>query len=217
MILFLMLILAIFFTTLLFLLICLSTLEVEIKKMNNNNNKIKIIAYIRLKLFNTITWIKIKVDNKKIERIKKYNITKKGIDKFNNIKLKILKKENIKYIKKLDIKIKKLDMILKIGAINPIITSFIVTAISIFFSVLVSKKIENYSKEKIMYSIKPIYTEEPNIIINLNCIISVKMVHIINIIYTLLKKVRSGCKYERTSNRRAYAYCNGKHSRYGRC
>ena len=65
-----------------------------------------------------------------------------------------------------------------------------------------------YKKEKYEYKIKPIFGKQNFLKICIDCIINLKMVHIINIIY-ILKKKRSVNKYDkRTSDRRAYAYSN---------
>ena len=61
-----------------FLLLYLSTLEIEIQKFkfnskNKTNKKVEdYLFYIRLKLLNKFTWIKIKIDNKKINKWTKY-------------------------------------------------------------------------------------------------------------------------------------------------
>ena len=64
------------------------------------------------------------------------------------------------------------------------------------------------------YDIKPIYKDKNLYEISLNCIIEVKMVHIINMIYKIVKKRRSD-KNERTSNRRAYDNSDEQFAKYG--
>ena len=67
-------------------------------------------------------------------------------------------------------------------------------------------KYQNY-----IYNIKPIYNNKNLYKINLNCIIEIKMVHIINIIYMLLKKGRKKNECSTTSNRKPYAYSYEQH------
>jgi len=58
--------------------------------------------------------------------------------------------------------------------------------------------------KKSEFIVKPLYNLGNSIKFNLNCIISVKVVHIIYVIYILLKKRRAS--NERASNRRSYDY-----------
>ena len=57
--------------------------------------------------------------------------------------------------------------------------------------------------KKKAFSVYPLYNFGNSIKINLNCIIKVKIVHIIYVIYILLRRRN---KNERASNRRAYDY-----------
>ena len=62
----------IFFISLILFIICLSTLEIEIKNLDFNSNKEigkrleEYLIYIKLKFANKITWFKIKINDKKI-------------------------------------------------------------------------------------------------------------------------------------------------------
>ena len=90
---------------------------------------------------------------------------------------------------------------------------FISTLIS-FFLKLTVKNVNLRNKREYYYKIEPVYNT--NIInLRLNCIINVKMVHIINIIYIFLNKKGRSDKYERTSNRRSYDYSNEQFAKYG--
>lgn len=199
----------VFLISLIIFIICLSNLEIEIKQfeLNSSNlNEKKIedyLVYIRLKLLKKFTWLKITIDDNRVSKIKDSKI----------IKIKILKRillrnekniftiENIKHIQQLEIN--RFNLRMKVDMVDTIITSLAVTLISTLVSIILSKNIKNYNHEKYTYTIAPIYKENMQIIISLNCIINVKMVHIINILYMLFKK-RSVGYDERTSNRRAY-------------
>ena len=89
------------------------------------------------------------------------------------------------------------------GTQNAAFTAMIVSFINIITSILVS----NNKNKKINYFLKidPIYQNQNIVNLQFNCIISLKIVNIINIIYILKKKGRVD-KNERTSNRRSYAY-----------
>jgi len=103
--------------------------------------------------------------------------------------------------------INKFNLRIKIAVIDVMITSFVVAIISSFVSIILAKGIKDYESKKINFKIAPIYKENIQINISLNCIFNVQMVHIINILYMLFKK-RSVEYDERTSNRRTYVCSN---------
>ncbi len=213
-----------FLLSLFFLLLCLSNLQIEINKLwfdSNNKKHQKLeyyLFYLRIKLLGKITWFKIEIDNKKINRIKASNIFKSKIfdrvnkfEKVQDIVLKnkknIFKKENIKYIKELDIKLKKVNLYMELCSGSTAFTPFVVTTIASIFSIILAKNIEAYDRTEYNYMITPKYEYKPSLKIKLNCIIDIKIVHIINVIYMLIKKRR--VEYdERTSDRRTYVCSN---------
>ena len=220
----------ILFISLISFIIFLSTLEIEVENFvfDSNNKRSKkledYLIYIKLKFVNKITWLKIKIDYKKIKKYKLFNnkILKKLInfkDMVSKNQKEIFKREipegvanyissnYLKYIKELDIKLKKIHLDMKINVLDAMFTSLIVPLISTFLSIIVANTMEKYNNEDCKYIISPIYSEKMEAIINLNCIINVKIVHIINIVYMLFKK-RSVNYDERTSNRRAYVCSN---------
>ncbi len=175
------------FVEIVLLIILLSTL-----KANIQNKKVQIGIY----LFGKIPIIKINLNKKKInERFKK-------IRKNNKFKLD---KDTFKIIKKLSTKIERLDLDLKIGTEDAAHTAFAVWTINTAISVLLPYVVERKNYSKIKYQVKPIYNGKKQMNIKLNSIIYVKMVHIISIIYIVLRKRRDD-KYGRASNRRAYAH-----------
>ncbi len=222
---FFLIILAILFLFSLFiLLLLLSNIEIEIKDLYfssimKKNKKLKnYLLFIRLKLFGKLTILRVKIDNKKISKMLESKILESKIfQKFNDSnkikeiilknKKEILKKQNINYLKFLNIKIKKLILYMDISASNSILTSFAVAIIASLISIILAGNVQKYDKNKYKYKITPIYEYNPILKINLNCIIDVKIVHIINVIYMLIKK-RSVKYDERTSNRGAYVCSN---------
>lgn len=198
---------------LIILLFYLSDIEIDIKNYYyDSKTKTKdFLVYIKLKIFK-ITYFKLKFSSKKN---KKYRILNLG-NKF--LRNKVFEIENIKKISKLENCIKKIDLNLNIGLIDLILTTFSVAFISAVLSLYLSKLVQKHYTKECKYKIMPIYnTDKIELKLRLNCIINVKMVHIINIIYTLLQKTRSDKNYVRTSYRRTYACCNEQHKRYGRC
>ena len=186
------------------LLITFSTIRIqienfEISNMENEkkpkNYKIKIALY----LFNKIKWIWFNFDDKKIQKIsQKSKWTEVDIKKYFDVK-------DIKLVKKLSPKISFLNLKVKFGTFDILATTYIVAILSTFIAVLLPYTIKKYKKENYYYEILPVYSDKNLYEIKLNCIIEEKMVHIISIVYALIKKRRVD-KNERTSNRRSYAY-----------
>lgn len=213
-----------------YLVITFSTLRIDINELSINNKSNNYLIIIKLMLFNKITWFKLKINK---EKIKKWQISKwnKIIDKITGIKLiknfkniqkiifenwKEIVKENLfKTIKRLDININKLNLKLNIGTEDAILTSFIVATLYSIISVVLANTIKKFNKEKYSYLITPYYTERNFFEIELNCIINVKMVHIINMIKFLRKK--ESRFNERASNRRIDDNSNEQYTGYGRC
>lgn len=210
-----------FLLSVFFLLLCLSNLEIEINKLSfdSNNKKHKklkgYLFYIRVKLLDKITWFKIKIDNKKINDIKNSKLLKsKMLNRFGKIqeialknKQEILKKDNIKYLKELNIKLKKINLYMELCTSSTTLTPLIVATIASIISIIVARSIEKYNRTKYNYIITPKYEDKPSLKIKLNCIIDIKIVHIMNVIYMLIKKRR--VEYdERTSDRRTYVCSN---------
>ena len=79
--------------------------------------------------------------------------------------------------------------------------------ISSIISIILARNIETYDKTKYKYIITPKFEDETIVKIKLNYKIDIKIVHIINVIYMLIKK-RSVKYDERASNRRTYASLN---------
>lgn len=199
--------------TALFLIILLSTIRIEVDKVKlkifeEKLKKSKIIfdyeLYIGLYLLGKIKIVKIKI-NKQI--LNKINIKEKiSTENIKKIKREAKKnKELKKVIKKLNIEILKLDLKLELDTPDVLITTGLVTTISIIVSIIFSKllKIKKFNEYK--YKIIPLYNNKNMLNLEINCIINIKIVHIIFILYILMKKRRDD-KNERTSNRRSYDY-----------
>ena len=124
----------------------------------------------------------------------------------NNIKPSKLAKIIFRNLK---IEILKFKMNLQIGLEDVIITSSLITIISVIVPIilrLTNKYIKNINNYR--YKILPIYGNKNVLKLDLDCIINLKLVHIINIIYIIVKMKRRSDKNERTSNRRSYDYCH---------
>ena len=93
-----------------------------------------------------------------------------------------------------------------IGTENIILTSFLVGIISAVIPNLIRSNIKSYDENNYELEILPNFKEQNYIYLNFNGIISIKLVHIINMF-----KLIGGINDERAPNRRLNANSNGKH------
>lgn len=170
------------------------------KDITNNRYSIKISLY----LLNKIKIFTKKLSNKNIKN-KYKKLIKEKIDIDQIKRENLMNKENLDILRKLEIKISKLNLNVEIGTEDIFLTTGIVFILSTIISIILPRLIEKYEEDKYKYQIHPIYKDDNLFKIDLDCIISVKMVHIIYIIYIVLQRKRVD-KNDRTSNRRAYDY-----------
>lgn len=191
-------------STLVFLvtIIILSTIKINIKYINKNYKVI-----IKLYLLNKIRYLKLELDKNKLKEI--FIRAKNKIKKVNYKKIekeiyqdrKVIK--NV--VKKLKIDLEYLDLDLRIGTEFILLTSVIIVTISTIFPIIANKFIRKYEKRKYNYKFTPIYNKN-DINLQLDCIISTKMVHIINVIISIIFK-KGVFKNVRTSNTRFNDNC----------
>lgn len=166
------------FIAIISILLIYSKLVIEIKELDIVNIKIgKFKVVISLKLFNKIKWLKLTIDDKKIAKLK--NSTKlKALDKILKQYKDFRQIKNLKKITKelKKIKIEKIKIKLTIGTENPAITALTVGTLSTALSIILAKITTLPA-----YKIKPIYINKNYIHLSINCIIAIKMVHIISI------------------------------------
>lgn len=203
-------------------LVVASNLSISFENFNFNNieeknektkedTKDNFNIKISLVLFKKFTWLFINLNKTRMKKI----MQKAHFDKNTLKKLeKDFKLEDLKTLKGLKPKIKKLDLIIQLGLEDVVFTSYLITAISILISNILPFLVETKNYNNCKYKTEPIYLNKNLYKISLNCIIEEKMVHIINILFKFLKKGRSD-KYERTSNRGSYDYSNEQFAKYG--
>ena len=188
--------------TLIAFILVLSNIKIQIEKLHISNiprePKIVFISKISIFLFNKFKIFEIKIDKQKI----------RNLFKNKKINVKKLRDNNIvKLMKNYKIDIEKLNIEGYFGLEDAAYTSYIISFINTVIPIFLSKRIYKYNQKECKYVITPVYINQNIVNLEINCIISIKIVHIINILLKLLKKGRVK-KYERTSNRRAYAYSN---------
>lgn len=182
---------------------------IRIKVENVNMSNIPEYHYdfeikLGLYLFNKIRIIEIRVDKEKIKKSKIANRLKENLSK-KDLKFELEQMPNLQDIKKINLNLEQIDLKVKLGTEDVILTSILIAFISAILGIVLGKAIKRYDEEKYKYIILPFYNNKNLFELQLNCIINVKLVHIIYVIYMFSKK-RSENKYERTSNRRAYDY-----------
>ena len=191
-------------------------IDTEYKKLDYEF-KIEICFAKEIKLLsimvnkNRINKLNLKINNiqksNSILNISKININKILSKIQRNLKQKIQSNSGdiSKYLqtiyKNLKIDISQYKMNLKIGISDVLLNSIIIGIISIVIAFILRIMVSNTNKiYNYHYKILPIYGEKNVLKLNLNCIVSIKLVHIINIIYILYRKGRKD-KYVRTSSK----------------
>lgn len=176
------------------------------EKMNTDANS-KISKNYKLKisfnLLGKLRWIGICLNSKKIEKLSR-KIKWKSID-FKKME-QSFEIEDLKQVKKLQPKLSYFHLESKLGLEDAIATSFLVAIISVFISILLPHVVKKYEENKYHYKIVPLYVNKNVYEIKFDCIIEIKMVHIINILYYFFKKRRGENHEQRASNRRSYGY-----------
>ena len=185
---------------LVFFILVFSNVKIKIDDLDIYNLKLNknYKLFIQLYFLNKIKLLSIKIDNKRINKIK-LNEKFKNMKNFN-YNLNIDKTQIFRCLKIIRPKIEKLNLEIDIGTEEAYVTSYLVALTAGIISTVLPYFAEN--SKTIKYLIVPLYNK--NILnINLTSIINLKIVHIIYIMYILVKKGSN--KNGRTSNRRAYA------------
>jgi len=190
------------------ILIIASTLHIQIKNLSISNmqtkNNTKYAIIFSIYFANKIKYIWFNLNSKRAKKIySKVQLEKIDLKKFK----KVFKLSDLKELTKLHLKISDLNLDMNIGTKSPLVTSFLVVTISNAISLLLPHLVNNLKDNRYFYNIKPLYYNKELYKINLDCIIEIKMVHIINVIYYIfLKKGRRKNERSTTSNRKSYAY-----------
>ena len=190
------------------ILIIASTLHIQIKNLSISNmqtkNNTKYAIIFSIYFANKIKYFWFNLNSKRAKKIySKVQLEKIDLKKFK----KVFKLSDLKELTKLHLKISDLNLDMNIGTKSPLVTSFLVITISNAISLLLPHLVNNLKDNRYFYNIKPLYYNKELYKINLDCIIEIKMVHIINVIYYIfLKKGRRKNERSTTSNRKSYAY-----------
>ena len=202
------------FLILLLLAIVFSTLNIRIERLYFSNNHMEkmtfdYLIFFQLSLFKVAKMITIKINPQRVKKIVQKLKLKERMEQVDVKKLKQdlpAKEEQKELIQKLKIKLEEFHLALELGTKNVLMTSAIIAVLSSVLGIVIARGMKQYSEEKYEYKMIPVYQNKNVIKLHLNCIIQVKMVHIICIIFTLVRKRKEKKKHERTSNRRSYDY-----------
>ena len=192
----------IIFITLSMLIFSLSNAKLEIKKLHifntESNLKVDFVLNIGIHLLNKIKLVNFTIDNYKASNLLKSG--KLDINKFkqNNS----INKDIIRSLEEEEFVIEYFKLEGYFGLFNTVLSSAIYGIINAIIPILIAKKLEG----SYINNIKFLNVNENKININLNCIISIKMVNIINILHYL--KEKGGKDNGKSSDRRTYAYSN---------
>lgn len=194
------------------LILILSNVKLKIENLHifNTDGKVKIevLIIISIYLLNRVKILNIKIDKDKLInklKLKDLNLQKIREDSRKN-------KQVFKNIAKLDYKIEYLRIEGYFGTFNAVLSSNIFLFIHSVLPILIAKKING----KYINNLKFLELNQNAINVNLNCIISTKIVNIINILHlnnkylkSIVTQKKGGIdKHGRTSYRRVNAYSN---------
>lgn len=186
------------------LILILSSLKIEIKRLHISNiqNKLKLnfILNVGIYFLNKVKLANFTIDNEKI--LKSVKSGKIDVTKLKNNKLE--NKEIIEILKYSEFKIEFLKLEGYFSTFNTVLSSGIYAFINAILPIIIARKTSGKYINKLQF----ININDNKININFNCIISVKMVNIINILQYLNIKKKGGNNNGKSSNRRSYDYSN---------
>lgn len=182
----------------------LSSIQIEIKQLHilksPTRSKVVFTSKVGVYVLGKVPIAKFSVTEKTIKKI--YESGKINFKKLK--KNKNINTETAKEVMQLPINIEQFNLQGYLGTESAALTPMLTTLMNALISIALAKKIKNIQSTNYTYAIEPVYINQNLVNLELNCIISIKIVHIINMLFNIKKE--SVKKDERTSNRRSYAY-----------
>lgn len=181
-----------------FFLIIFSTLKIEIKNFKvsnlytnkentistNLNEPFKYEIDIALEILNKLKYFSLNLNDKKIKRITlKMHLDKTKIQELER-KISI---SDIKELIKIKPKISYMNLKLKLGIDDVLLTTYSVPIISTVISILLPYIVEQKNVNNIRYEISPIYNRGNVYELNLSIGVKIKIIKILNAVYRIYK------------------------------
>ncbi len=197
--------------TIIFFLVILSTLKIEVKNyevsnmysnQNNSeknlnankntckNNKInaKYKIKVSLNVLDKLRILQLKLNSEKIKKI----TLKMHLDRIDIKKLeKEIRIDDIKEIMQVKPKISYLDLSVKVGIDDVLLTTYAVPLICTAISALLPLAVEKKNYNKIKYVVKPIYNNGNVYDLKFNIGIKIKVIKFLNAVYRIYKNKKT--------------------------
>lgn len=175
------------------ILLLLSTIRVKVKDFELSNKKHIEPNYeiiISLILLNKLKWISIRLNNAKMRKM----YTKMHLERIDIKELeKNIKPSDIREIINIKPKLTHLNLKLKLGIEDVILTSYIVPIFCTFICIVLPHVTEKKNIGNIKYKIEPVYNQNMYHI-KLGTIIEIKMINVLNSVYKIYKSKKEKTK-----------------------
>ena len=160
-----------------------SDVILDLKKEHKVNQKYNIVFSV--KIFNKLRILNLKINNQKLKNI----INKLHL---NRLDIKKIEKEitpsDIKQIAQVKPKIVQMDLKVKFGVDDILLTTYAVPILSTIISVILPYFVEKESQKKIKYEVEPIYNKGMIYNINIDVGVNIKTIRILNVAYAIYKR-----------------------------
>ena len=171
--------------------------EVSNLKEKKNEKKYQITTSIHL--FNKLKWISLRIDNKKMQKI----FVKLHLD---NLDIKKLEKDfqisDIKEIIEIRPKISQLDLQIKLGLEDVILTTYTIPILATVISFILATSVKRENMNKIKYNVEPIYDNKNLYKIKLNTILEIKLLNLLNSSFKIyVSRRQKGNKLTKNANK----------------
>ena len=171
--------------------------EVRNSKKKKNEKKHQITTTIHL--FNKLKWISLRIDNKKMQKI----FVKLHLD---NLDIKKLEKDfqisDIKEIIEIRPKISQLDLQIKLGLEDVILTTYTIPILATVISFILATSVKRENMNKIKYNVEPIYDNKNLYKIKLNTILEIKLLNLLNSSFKIyVSRRQKGNKLTKNANK----------------
>lgn len=163
-----------------------STVRIELNQVRFSNiteNDKKYIIKMSLYLFNKIKWISLKLNNDKLKNIsKKLHLEKVDLKKIE----RDFKISDLKEIANIKPKVSYLELEMKIGIEDVILTSYIIPTICTILAIVLPYIVIKDKEKYIKYYVLPIYNCKNEYDIKADIILEIKIINILISTYKIL-------------------------------